>query len=139
MTIQYLKNEKLIVKFCIGVGNDLGRVRNKKTTWGRLKSLLCDPLVDTSSTVASYMVLDQDTMLVKKRAPGNRLAMHFEDGGRKLDKQMFRPMPIFDLDYITVEQLAYGPRHHKSWPGPFENVWNGKIVDFFVLTSTIRS
>lgn len=99
--------EKTIVKYCFGIGSGLGKVKNMKTSWKRLRSRLCDPSIDTSVSFAAYMALDQDAKLVKKRAPGNWLAAHFEDGRRKLDKQMFRSMLIFDLDYITVEQLEF--------------------------------
>ncbi len=99
--------DKRVVKYCVGTGTGLGKVKNRKTTLARLKALLSDPLVDTSVTFAEYMALDQDAKLVKKRAPGNWLAAHFEDGRRKLDHQLFRSMISFDLDYITVEQLEH--------------------------------
>lgn len=99
--------EDYIVKYCVSVGNGLGRVANKKTTLKKLKSLLVEPALDTSVTFAQYMALEQDAKLVKKSAPGYWLAAHFREGRRKLDHQLFRSMIVLDLDYVTMSQLEF--------------------------------
>ena len=95
------------VKYCVNVGNGLGRVKNKKSTSKRLKDMLVEPMVDTSVTFAQYMALDQNSKLTKKSAPGYWLAAHFRDGRRKLDHQLFRSMCVLDLDYVTINQLDH--------------------------------
>ena len=99
--------ENYIVKYCVNVGNGLGRVKNKKSTLKRLKDMLAEPMVDTSVTFAQYMALDQDAKLTKKSAPGYWLAAHFREGRRKLDHQSFRSMIVLDLDYVKIGQLDH--------------------------------
>ncbi|MFU1607367.1 VapE domain-containing protein [Sulfitobacter pontiacus] len=99
--------EDYIVKYCVNTGTGLGRVKNKKSTLKRLKDMLIEPMLDTSTTFAQYMALDQDAKLAKKSAPGYWLAAHFREGRRKLEHQMFRSMIVLDLDYVKIKQLDY--------------------------------
>lgn len=99
--------EDYIVKYCVNTSTSLGRVKNKKSTLKCLKDMLIEPMLDTSTTFAQYMALDQDAKLAKKSAPGYWLAAHFREGRRKLGHQMFRSMIVLDLDYVKIKQLDY--------------------------------
>jgi putative DNA primase/helicase len=100
--------ENLLVEYCVGVGNGLGKVKNKKSTWKNLiKNLFHEDkvFVDTTCTFAQYQALSNDEKLPKKRAPGNWMAATFRNGSRKLINIIGRSCVVFDLDYITPTQL----------------------------------
>ena len=87
------------------VGKGLGRIKNVRWSWRKLKRNLGEPLVDTSVTYAQYEALDQDEKLVKKRAPGSWTPSRYKSNRRAVADLREKTLVVFDLDYITHDQL----------------------------------
>ncbi len=107
--LQTSLNANFVLKFCRSKGSNgtTAQVANKALPLNRFLKLFEEPLHDTSVTYAQYMALDQDAKLLKKSAPGYWVAAHYADGRRKAINQHFRSGLVFDLDYVTDEQLEY--------------------------------
>ena len=88
-----------------GVGKGLGRIKNVRRSWRKMKAKLSEPLVDTSVTFAQYEALDQDDKLVKKRAPGSWTPSRYKSNRRAIADLREKTLIVYDLDYITHEQL----------------------------------
>jgi len=89
-----------------GVGKGLGRIRNKRRSWKKMKERLSEPLRDTSITFAQYKALDPDAKLEKKRAPGSWTPSRYKGNRRLIADLEAKTLIVFDLDYISHEQLA---------------------------------
>jgi len=89
-----------------GVGKGLGRIKNQKRSWRKMKRLLSQPSVDSSVTFAQFQSLDDDTKLAKKRAPGSWTPSRYKGNRRKIAALEAKTLIVYDLDYITIEQLA---------------------------------
>lgn len=102
-------NPDFVLKFCRSKGSNgtTSQVANKALPLNRFVKLFEEPLHDTSVTYAQYMASDQDAKLLKKSAPGYWVAAHYSDGRRKAQNQHFRSGLVFDLDYVTDEQLEF--------------------------------
>lgn len=99
--------ETLAVQISVGRGASLGKVETKKKTWKTFKAMFSRQrlLVDTDCNFAQYKAMDLDAQGKKKMAAGNWMPALFKDGRRKGPNQLCRTMVVFDLDYVTIEQL----------------------------------
>lgn len=88
-----------------GVGKGLGRIKNVRRSWRKMKAKLSDPLVDTSVTFAQYEALDRDGRLEKKRVPGSWTPSRYKSNRRAIADLREKTLIVYDLDYITHDQL----------------------------------
>jgi len=88
-----------------GVGKGLGRIKNTRRSWRKMKRKLSEPLIDTSVTYAQYEALDQDGKLLKKRAPGAWTPSRYKGTRRAVVDLKEKTLIVYDLDYISHDQL----------------------------------
>lgn len=98
--------ENLTFEVSIGRNGSLGKVQTKKKTWKTFKRMFSEQtLLRDNMTFAQYAAMDLDKQQERKKAPGNWSPAVFEGGVRRGHNQRYRTGIVFDLDYITVEQL----------------------------------
>ena len=104
--------DTLIIQISVGRNGSMSRVDMKKKTWKTFKAMFDrkNVLEDTSCTFAQYAAMSErkegrDKQGVKKMAAGNWSPALFKDGRRKMTNMLGKTGIVFDLDYITIDQL----------------------------------
>ena len=98
--------ENLTFEISVGRNGSLGKVETKKKTWKTfLRMFSKQSLLRDNMTFAQYVAMDLDKQQERKKAPGNWSPAVFKDGVRRGYNQRYRTGIVFDLDYVTVEQL----------------------------------
>ena len=78
-----------------GIGKGLGKIKNQRRSWRKLKRMLSAPSVDSAITYAQYEALDQDEKLEKKRAPGSWTPSRYKSNRRAIADPTTSILTIF--------------------------------------------
>ena len=104
--------ENVIIQISVGRNGSMSRVAAKKKTWKSFKAMFdrSKVLVDTSCSFAQYDAMGEtkegrDKQGVKKMAAGNWSPALFKDGRRKMPNMLEKTGVVFDLDYVSADQL----------------------------------
>ncbi len=99
--------ENYTVEISVSKGRSLSKLNAKKKTWKTFRRMFSreNLLIDKSCSFAKYVAMDIAEQGYRKMQPGNWMPALFTDGVRKGPNQLCRTMVVFDLDYVTVEQL----------------------------------